>query len=155
MKRGVIIFIIVICFISAVNAQEYKNGIGITAGYSVGITYKHFESEKVGLEALFTTRWDGFGFTGLYEVHNQVFDVERLKWYYGGGVHIGFYNGDHTPWGEPHTAYTVVGIDGIIGIEYTFSEVPINLGMAWKPVIDLTGNPGLWSEGGFTFRFVF
>jgi hypothetical protein len=155
MRRGVIAFILIFCFVSLANAQDYKNGIGISAGYSAGVTFKHFNSEKVALEGLFTTRWAGFGLTGLYEVHNQTFDVERLKWYYGGGVHIGFYNGDHVPWGEPGTGYTVVGIDGIIGIEYTFKEAPINLGINWKPVLDLTGNPGLWSEGALTVRFVF
>ena len=155
MKRGLITFVLILSFVGLISAQEYKTGIGLRAGFSSGLTVKHFNNSKVALEGLFTTRWQGFVVTGLYEVHNRAFDVDRLKWFYGGGAHLGFYNGDYVYWGRNGSAYTVVGIDGILGLEYTFSEVPINLGIDWKPSFNLIGYSGFWSEGGFSVRYVF
>ena len=155
MKRCVITFIMVVSIVALVSAQEYKTGIGLRGGFSSGLTIKHFTNPKVALEGLLTTRWQGFVITGLYEVHNQAFDVAHLKWYYGGGAHIGFYNGNYVYWGTNGTTYTIVGIDGILGIEYTFSEIPINIGIDWKPALNLIGYSGIWSEGGISVRYVF
>lgn len=145
----------IISILVMASAQDYKTGVGIRAGFSSGLTIKHFESYKAAFEGLLTTRWQGFDITGLYEIHNQAFDVQQLNWYYGGGAHLGFYNGNYVSWGNNGTAYTVVGIDGILGIEYTFSELPINIGIDWKPALNLIGYEGLWSEGGLSFRYVF
>ena len=95
MKKIVLTFFMVISIVAFVSAQEYKTGIGIRAGFSSGLTIKHFKNSKVALEGLLTTRWQGFDITGLYEVHNKAFDVDHLNWYYGGGAHIGFYNGNY------------------------------------------------------------
>lgn len=145
----------VVSIVALVSAQEYKTGIGLRGGFSSGLTIKHFTNRKVALEGLLTTRWQGFVITGLYEVHNQAFDVAHLNWYYGGGAHIGFYNGNYVYWGTNGTTYTIVGIDGILGIEYTFSEIPINIGIDWKPALNLIGYSGIWSEGGISVRYVF
>jgi hypothetical protein len=155
MKRIVITLGFIVCFTGLVKAQEYKTALGIRAGLSSGLTIKHFKSRSAAFEGLLTTRWAGFDFTGLYEVHNRAFDVDHLNWYYGGGAHIGFYNGDNVTWGRAGAGYTVIGIDGIIGIEYTFSEIPINLGIDWKPAINFVGYSGLWSEGAISARYVF
>lgn len=148
-------FMMVISFAVLASAQEYKTGIGLRAGFSSGLSIKHFESNKAAFEGLLTTRWQGFDITGLYEIHGQAFDVEHLNWYYGGGAHLGFYNGNYVSWGTNGNAYTVVGIDGILGIEYTFSELPINIGIDWKPALNLIGYAGLWSEGAISVRYVF
>jgi hypothetical protein len=155
MRKGFMTFLMIISIVVMASAQEYKTGIGIRAGFSSVLTIKHFESYKAAFEGLLTTRWQGFDITGLYEIHNKAFDVEHLNWYYGGGAHLGFYNGNYVSWGNNGTAYTVVGIDGILGIEYTFSELPINIGIDWKPALNLIGYAGLWSEGGISVRYVF
>jgi hypothetical protein len=155
MKRCVLTLIIACCIVLMANAQDYKTGIGLRAGFSSGLTLKHFKSRKIALEGLLTTRWQGFDITGLYEVHNKAFDVNNLNWYYGGGAHIGFYNGNYADWGRTGTTYTVIGIDGILGLEYTFDEIPINLGIDWKPTFNLIGYTGIWSEGALSIRYVF
>ena len=81
-----------------------------------------------------------------------------MKWYFGVGGHIGFWNGDYTNhyWGEPGTTYTVVGIDGILGLEYSFSEIPINIGLDWKPAFNIVGYSGWWADGGaLSIRYIF
>jgi hypothetical protein len=136
-------------------AQDYRTGIGIRGGFSSGLTIKHFKSQKAAYEGLLTTRWEGFDITGLYEIHDEAFNVDHLNWYYGGGAHIGFFNGDNAYWGRNGAAYTVIGLDGILGLEYTFSEIPVNIGIDWKPVLNLAGYFGLWSEGGISVRYIF
>ena len=155
MRRGIIAFLLVMSIIGQAKAQDYKTGLGLRAGSSWGLTVKHFESSKAALEGILAFRWEGFGATGLYEVHNKAFEVDHLYWYYGGGAHIGFYNGDNVSWGTNGTVYTVIGIDGILGIEYTFREAPINIGIDWKPALNLIGYYGLWSEGAISVRYVF
>jgi hypothetical protein len=158
MKKIVITCLIVFCLISVSNAQDYKTGIGFRGGLTNGLTVKHFTSEKSAFEFLLASRWRGFEITGLYEIHNQAFNTERLKWYYGFGAHVGFWNGDYTHgyWGDPGVSYTVIGIDGILGLEYSFKEVPINLGIDWKPALNLVGYSGFWADGGaLSIRYIF
>jgi hypothetical protein len=155
--KKIILTLTLVLFISVfVSAQDYNTGVGLRLGFSNGLTVKHFLSQRSAVEGLLATRWRGFDITGLYEVHNQAFDVERLNWYFGGGGHVGFWNGDNTNWGDRGTNYTIVGIDGILGIEYNFREVPINLSLDWKPAFNLTGYTGFWGDGGaLSIRYIF
>ncbi|MDO9341554.1 MAG: hypothetical protein Q7T72_13650 [Bacteroidales bacterium] len=158
MKKIVITCLIVFCLVSVSYAQDYKTGIGLRVGPYNGLTVKHFMGEKPAFELILATRWSGFVITGLYEIHNQAFNTERLKWYYGFGGHIGFWNGDYTHnyWGKVGTPYTVVGIDGILGLEYSFTEVPINIGVDWKPAINIVGYNNYWYDGGaLSIRYIF
>jgi len=153
MRKSFLTILFAVSIITIANAQEYKTGIGLRAGLSQGLTLKHFVSEKAAFEGLLSTRWQGFDITGLYEIHNQAFDVEHLNWYYGFGAHIGSYNRNYVPWG---TTGTVIGIDGILGIEYSFSEAPINIGLDWKPAFNLVGNTEFWGDGGaLSIRYIF
>lgn len=156
MRKLFLTLILSVSIVTLISAQEYKTGIGLRGGFSQGITLKHFVSEKAAFEGLLSTRWQGFDITGLYEIHGQAFEVEHLNWYYGGGAHIGFWNGNNVKWGTPGTSYTVIGIDGILGMEYSFSEAPINIGIDWKPSINLIGYTGFWGDGGaLSIRYVF
>ncbi|MGD0342621.1 MAG: hypothetical protein ABSA76_13035 [Bacteroidales bacterium] len=151
MKKIILTFSLVICFIAFANAQDYKTGIGLRLGLYNGLTVKHFINQKDALEGLLSTRWSGFEITGLYEVHNQAFNVERLNWYYGGGANVGFYGSSY-----PGGSVTVVGLDGILGLEYNFKQVPVNLGLDWKPEINLIGYSHFFGDGlALSIRYIF
>jgi len=157
MKKIVTTCLILFFLVSIGRAQDYRTGIGARLGFDQGLTVKHFMSQKSALEFILATRWRGFEITGLYEVHNTAFNAERLKWYFGFGGHVGFWNGDYTQnWGEPGVEYTVIGLDGILGLEYSFPDVPINIGLDWKPAYNLSGYTGFWADGGaLSIRFIF
>jgi hypothetical protein len=158
MKKILITLLLVFFSAALTNAQDYRTGVGLRGGFPSGLTVKHFTGEKSALEFLLASRWRGFEITALYEIHNQAFNTERLKWYYGFGGHVGFWNGDYTSkyWGDPGTNYTVVGIDGILGLEYSFAEAPFCLGIDWKPAFNFIGYSGLWADGGaFSIRYIF
>ena len=156
MKKLVFFLFIVFLFISKSNAQDYSTGIGIRGGWGTGITLKHFLGDNNAVEGILDTRWDGFNITGLYEIHHQAFDVNRLNWYYGAGWNIGFWNGKNVPWTAINDNYVVIGINGILGLEYNFEAIPINLSVDWKPVLNISGASGIWGKGGaFSIRYIF
>ncbi len=156
MKKIIFAFCFVLVAAFGANAQDYNTGIGLRGGFFSGLTVKHFLNESNALEGLLSTRWSGFDITGLYEIHNQAFNTPGLNWYYGFGGHIGFWDGNHVKWADDYNNYTVIGVDGILGIEYNFSEVPINIGLDWKPALNLVGHTGFWGDGGaISIRYIF
>jgi hypothetical protein len=155
MKKSILTALMAFSILTLAEAQDYKTGIGLRAGLSQGLTVKHFFSGKAAFEGLISARYENLEITGLFEIHNQAFDVRRLNWFYGFGAHIGFRD-EHHDWKYEHTTYTTAGIDGILGIEYNFEEIPINLGVDWKPYINLNGYYGLHADGGaFSIRYIF
>jgi hypothetical protein len=158
MKKIILTFTLALFITALASAQDYDTGVGLRLGFSNGLSVKHFLSQRSAVEGLLSTRWHGFELTGLYEVHDNAFDVDRLNWYFGGGAHIGFWNGDytHSRWGDEGSNYTVIGIDGILGIEYNFSEFPVNISLDWKPAFNLSGYSGFWGDGGaLSVRYIF
>lgn len=156
MKNFLMTTVVMFCIVVVSNAQDYNTGIGLRGGLSNGLTVKHFLGEKAAIEGIITSRWQGFNITGLYEIHDQAFGTERLNWYYGIGGHIGFWNGNNVKWVDDNKDYTVVGIDGILGLEYNFNEIPINLSVDWKPAFNIIGYSGFWGDGGaISIRYIF
>lgn len=149
MKKFVVVLLILSGFYVSVSAQMYTSSVGIRMGGENGLTLKHFINENTAIEGLASFRYIGsIHLTGLYEVHNLAFDIDGLFWYYGGGVHAGF--------GNPNTNDFVAGIDGILGIEYTFRDFPFNVSLDFKPAFDVVGNFYPWVGGtALSVRYVF
>lgn len=150
-KEFLLTLVLAVTVVTLANAQDYKTGIGLRGGLYNGLTIKHFIGEKAALEGLILTRWSGFEITGLYEIHNRVFDVDRLNWYYGLDAHVGFYGSNYAG-----GSVTVANIDGILGLEYSFKEIPINIGIDWKPAFNFVGYLHFFGDGGaFSIRYIF
>ena len=127
------------------NSNEYKTAIGVKLWAGGGLSLKTFINERDALE--FIGYFDRFGtrITGLYEIHGNLSSDASLKWYVGPGAHVGLYKG-----------ITAVGIDGVVGIDYKFSNLPLNLALDWQPSFELgsgsrNGFNANW--GGFAIRF--
>jgi len=153
-----LILITVFAFLLSVysSGQDYDNGLGIRGGFGGGITFKHFVTDDVALEGILATQYGGFYVTGLYEIHKQAFNTYRLNWYYGFGAHVGFgeFNDSH-PLIKKNGDYSLIGVDGIIGIEYNFSEIPINIGIDFKPMMEIIGKIGPVMGSGLSIRYLF
>ncbi len=163
MKQKLIwIFIFTLAMGYTASAQDYKTGVGLRLGPSYGLSVKHFVKSNAALEGLLYTRRGGFALTGLYEFHGVAFQTAGLKYYVGGGAHIGswdgyrnysWYNGKN---GDRDGRYTTFGLDFIIGLEYTFREAPFSLSLDWKPAINLSNYGGYWGDDvGLTIRYTF
>ena len=95
--------------------------------------------------------WErGTRITGLFEYHYNLVPSGRLKWYIGPGAHVGFYKQDFFNGG------TSVGIDGVLGLDYKFPGIPINVSLDWQPSYEFgnyAGFNGNW--GGVGLRLAF
>ncbi len=150
-------FLTLFCFFIsfAFLAQDYSNAVGFRGGLSNGLTFKHFLSADHAAELILVSRWKGIGITGLYEIHKSIKNSKTFKYYYGGGAHLGFWDGENVKWGTQES-YTVIGVDGILGIEYCFQSIPINLSLDWKPAFNLVGHQGFWGDdGALSIRYMF
>jgi hypothetical protein len=158
MKASKTLFIIALIFltVSTSNAQEYTTGAGLRLGRYQGITVKHFIKKGTAIEGILATQYGGFFIAGLYEKQQNAFDTPHLDWYYGVGAHIGSWDGGHSDnWVSNGESYTTIGIDGIIGLEYTF-DVPVNLGLDWKPAFNFSSPSGFWFDGlSLSVRYTF
>jgi len=156
---------------SAGGQAGYKTGIGLRGGYEGGITLKHFIKSDRAIEGILSRGWGygGMRITGLYEIHKPFPNVKGLDWFYGVGGHIGFYNEDYYGYrcdkdgyydkdGDWHSGdckknYTTIGIDGILGLEYQFAEIPFTIGLDIKPYFDLIGRGDHFGDGAFSIRY--
>jgi hypothetical protein len=172
MKRLLLLFAMALIFGQAAQAQaNYGAGIGLRLGPTYGLTYKQFMSPKAAFELILQSRYyggnysrhgwnrgaSGFNFVALYEHHGAVKGLNGLNWFLGIGGHLGYWRGytGHR-WFPEDRAYFALGVDAIVGLEYTFKEAPFTIGVDWKPAFNLIGWSGFWGdEGAFTIRYNF
>ena len=143
------ILIIVVLATSVSNrifGQEYKMALGArftTANATVNnaISFKYFLNETRALEGLFS--FDPVTLGALYEVHRPL-GAPGLQWFFGGGAYVSFNNDD------------VFGAMGIIGLDYKFQKIPLNISVDWKPELNLVEEVSFEaSTVGLGVRFVF
>ena len=129
-------------------AQDYRFALGVRLSNSSptlnnAVSGKYFVTEKTAVEGLvsFGSR---FGMGALVQVHNPL-STEGLRWYYGGGLYVGFEDGD-----------TYLGPTGALGLDYKFKTAPINLSIDWKPELDFLPEINFVPDAfGLTVRFTF
>lgn len=157
-KLKLLILVFLLMGSTTLFAQDYKKAIGFRGGFPTAITGKYFVNKTDAIEGLLSGYRGGFEVTGLYEKHANAFDIPYLNWYYGAGGHIGAFDGDIARPGyyfDGRGRGFTIGLDAILGLEYTLTEIPFVIGVDMKPTFDFAPNPGLWFGGGFSFRFYF
>ncbi|MEO6914293.1 MAG: hypothetical protein ABI151_00440 [Chitinophagaceae bacterium] len=122
----------IICAISSVetlSAQDYKMAIGLRLSNSSptlnnSVTGKYFLNPESAIEGIlsFGSR---FALGALYEKHKGI-NVPGLRYFYGVGAYVGIDGG---------RGY--VGPTGILGLDYKFEGLPLNLSLDWKPELDI------------------
>ena len=153
-KSFVLILIIPALAFSTINAQGYNTALGIRlsskdAVINNSVSFKHFINEKAAIEALFT--FDKRAAIGaLYEVYKPVATADGLAWFYGAGAYLGFDSDKTNP------SRSLMGAQGIVGLDYKFSNIPINLSLDWKPELNIIDNINFEPAAiGFSIRFTF
>ena len=146
-------FIFVFNFAAFAYTREYKTAVGVRGSLGEaairggGVTVKHFFWQQAAVEGIVSaTNFSGTRLMVLYEHHLEIPEVEGLQWYAGGGTHI-----------TTLSSTTLWGIDAISGIEYTFGATPLNIGLSWKPELNITGKTytGFASDIAAHLRFSF
>ncbi|HEX4886817.1 MAG TPA: hypothetical protein VFV37_02120 [Luteibaculaceae bacterium] len=140
---------------SKLQAQDYKNAIGLRGGFWSGITFKHINAGNKGYEFILSPRFRGFGLTGLYEVYKPAFNTPRLHWYYGGGAHISSYNYSFYRNNERTGTALGLGANGIIGLEYNIGAIPLNISVDLLPTVPIVPFFDAYIDGALSLRFYF
>ena len=129
MIRVAVVFFIALISFNNLSAQDYRLGLGVRLSNSVptlnnAVTGKYFVTDRSAVEGIisFGSR---FGLGALLEIHNPL-QIEGLSWMYGAGAYLGF-----------EDKKTFLGPTGILGLDYKFADVPINLSLDWKPELDI------------------
>ena len=148
MKRLLLICLISITALTT-KSQNYTTSAGIrlgpnSAAITSGFTVKHFLNEKTAVEGILGIN-DGVGICGLYEIHFPIEAVPNLQWFAGPGAYIAFRN-----------STTSFGAAGVVGMDYKFEEIPLNLTIDWKPELNLISKVAFESSGlGISVRYTF
>ena len=146
----------------------YKTGIGLRGGYyAAGLSIKHFMKSDAAVEGILGTGSNrrGLMLTLLYEKHGTAFQARGLKWFYGLGGHVGNYRGRYYYLIDKKGRYyydyynrdvIAIGVDGILGLEYKFDEIPFTITLDFKPFAEAApGGIYGYGDAGVTVRYAF
>lgn len=157
MKRISITIFVLFLLVFSSKAQDYHSGLGLRASVSPGISFKHFLTTNMAGEGILTVRWGGFNATGLAEWHLPVFDTEGFYFFYGGGAHLGVWDSSRDYYSNTKDGTNLfLGVDGIIGLEYAFQDIPLSIGLDWKPGMNIISDFGFFFDDlALSFRYLF
>ncbi len=130
--------------------QNYETSLGIRLDVdNFGITGKQFIETHSALEGIVQFKRKGIVLAGLYEYHDILLkDEKNLRWFAGGGGHLGVL---YSNWNNK----VAIGIDGIVGIEYTFESAPFNFSIDFQPAVNLIEDYEIWYGMGLSGRYIF
>ena len=155
MKKGKLVtaLVILITITAQGNAQDvttpverkHQLGIRISSQDAVinhSISYKYFFNSTTAAEALFSFS-DPVAIGLLIEKHKP-FGPSGLTWFWGAGAYVGFGGGRN------------FGAQGVVGLDFLFPTLPVNLAVDWKPELNITKQFSFEPAAvGFSARFAF
>lgn len=133
-----------------VKAQIYDVAVGFRAGFPTGLTYKQSMGNDLAFEGIIGVR-NGITATALLEKHVPIFN-DLLLFYFGAGAHGGTF---HNSLDRNAKTVSEFGVDGIVGVDFTFPDFPFNFSVDIKPSFALRdGDFKYLSYGALSLRYV-
>ena len=148
-----LLLITTISFAQRGNQKWYKTALGLRLEFGAssdltGISYEQFISNQNSIEFIGLTNFaTGAEFTGIYKYIKSLPGIPAtVRWYTGIGAHAGSWQGDKL----------VVGADGLLGIGYTFNDIPLNVTLDWHPKINIITQHDRFIPAifGLSFKYV-
>ncbi len=160
MKKVSTIFLLLAVFATAnqSSAQDYKTALGVrlsssNAMQNNSISIKQFISERTAIEGLFTFG-DPLALGALIEFHKPL-SAAGLTYFYGAGGYIAFLKTVNVTTQKTSTDANF-GAQGVIGLDYKFNNIPLNISLDWKPELNIVSDINFEPAAiGFTARFTF
>lgn len=105
-------------------------------------------------------RYRALAFQLHYLAHKDISQLKGLQWYVGIGgqvrTHTYYYQYYDNYWRDERFTRFSFGLDGIIGLEYTFEELPLTLGLDINLYIEALPDPFfILGQGGLAIRYNF
>ncbi len=136
----------------------YRTALGVrlsssNAMQNNSISIKQFISPRVAIEGLFTFG-EPLALGALIEFHKPL-SAAGLNYFYGGGGYIGFVKEVNVNTQKESTNANF-GAQGVIGLDYKFNNIPLNISLDWKPELNIVDDINFEPAAiGFTARFTF
>ena len=159
MKTGSLFILVVgfgILFATNSLAQNYKTAVGARIGYPLTLSGKYFINESIALEGNLGLRaFSGYSWIALSAAglkHKPLDVLDGLNWYYGAGLSVYFWRFDQI---NTLSSSSSLGLQGYVGLDYTFKKSPINVTIDWTPTFFINGyTSGLGTRfGGLGIRY--
>ena len=141
-----------------VKAQDYRTALGVrlssaAASVNNSISFKQFITDKTAIEALFSFG-DPLALGALVEFHKPL-AAAGLQYFYGAGGYIGFEK-TYNPNKQRNETNPQFGAMGVIGLDYKFAGIPLNISLDWKPELNIVSDINFEPAAiGFSARFTF
>lgn len=155
--KNYLLLIPILLFSHFLFAQNYTSSLGVRLGRNGGtdyaiqnaISFNYFFNKKSAGKILFDYS-DNPTLGVIFEIHTPIPNTENLNWFYGAGAYIGFNDL------KSISDRNLLGAQGIIGLDYKFKNLPINLELDCKPELNIIDNIKLeLFNFGFSMRYVF
>jgi hypothetical protein len=152
--KKIILLIPVVLSLSAfqANAQEYQTAIGAKfyagSGSVGGLNIRHSIAEHTALEGSLLFFSGGVGLEGLYEYQGPINGAPGLQYFAGGGALLAIGPGRFN---ENSTGFAL-RLTG--GVDYRFSDVPIDLSLGFDPIFFLVPSTSSNLALGIGIRYV-
>jgi len=164
-----LLIVLLILYGTAGIAQEAKTSMGLRMGSVSGFTLKFIDDDFKALEIIVGGQHDGFRFVGIVQKYTPV-AVHRIANFFfvsGIGAHTGysqfhknevkFVNGIEYYSNQQYTS-PIFGGDMMLGFEYHFESLPIDISLDYKPYFELFGQKTFKTDFwdiGFSLRYAF
>ena len=150
------IFLFMLCLTSLAafqaSAQEYQTAIGAKfyagSGSVGGINIRHSIAEHTALEGSLLFFSGGVGIEGLYQYQGPINGAPGLQYFVGGGALLAIGSGRFN---ENSTGFAL-RLTG--GVDYKFSDVPIDVSLGFDPFFFLVPSTGSNLALGIGLRYV-
>lgn len=135
-------YIIATCVFSSLSmgamAQrgQLEYALGLRAGNGIGVSVQYFKTDEHVFEGIAMSQYNAYNLTGLYQFHQQIYDLKGVKWYVGLGGHVNMFPDTRLIPDQYATSgrnNVVPGLDGMVGLEYFFRYLPLQVTVDWKP----------------------
>ena len=143
MRKLTLVVVLLLAFSGYLTAQEIGIRLGnVTAGdVAVDGIISTSEFSRIHADLSFG---NGMGLDVLWDFIYRPLGKEAFNWYLGAGPYMQV---DDPFW---------FGAAGEVGLEYSFQEVPLSLGIDWRPKLSIVEKTDLHFEGfGVNLRYVF
>ena len=165
------LLIIIALWLNHAGAQENLKQAGFRFGNTTGFTGRIITEDNSAFEGILGFRNGGIQLYGLFEARKPLYlnRVENMFLYFGGGAHFGYVRwNEYDQYYDPYHNYyddnynwhygAAFGIDGMLGMEYSFDSAPISLAVDFKPFFEVYGpflmKVNFW-DFGFHIRYNF
>jgi hypothetical protein len=164
MKKTTLLFFAIFTLITSQRAaaQDYKLAAGLKFAYEYGPSVKYFYQSDAAIEAVIGFRSRGAVLTGLWEKHVAAFNVDKLKFYYGFGAHVGGIGAGtyrRGGFGTGDLVYSdsslLLGADGVVGLEYVIPNAPIGISLDLNPRLEVARGPFFDLSPGIGVKYTF